>query len=98
MAKRKVVWSARAKYDLLDLLEFYYQRNGTMTYSRKLNSSLRKSIKRLEKNTELGFKTDIKNVRNIIEGDYSIFYELKFNLIKILTIWDNRQDPDELTL
>ena len=98
MAKRKIVWSARAKLELFEILEFYFKRNGTKTYSRKLNFTFRKSLRLLKKNPDIGFKTDIQNVRNLIEGDYSIFYEIKSDLIEIITIWDNRQNPDELIL
>ena len=29
MVKRKVIWSPRAKIDLLTILDFYFRRNGT---------------------------------------------------------------------
>ena len=77
MAKRKIIWSSRAKLDLIAILVFYYQRNGTKTYSRKLNSTLCNSIKLLEKHADIGVHTDIPNVRNLIKGNYTIFYEIK---------------------
>ena len=42
--------------------------------------------------------SDILNVRNLIEGDISIFYEIKSDTIEISAIWDNRQNPDDLNL
>ena len=96
MVKRKIIWSHRALKDLTDILDFFYKRNGNKTYSRKLNSKIRKSIRLLIKHPELGISTDIQNVRNLIIGDYMIFYEINDTTILINTIWDTRQNPDNL--
>jgi plasmid stabilization system protein ParE len=98
MVKRKIIWSLQSKLDLITILDFYYRRNGTKIYSGKLNLSLRKAIKLLEKNSDIGVHTDIENVRNLIHGNYNIFYEVKPELIEIIAIWDGRQNPDELKL
>ena len=98
MVKRKIIWSPRAKFDLLTILDFYYRRNGTKTYSTKLSASLRKSIRLLEKHSEIGVRTDVNNVRNLIKGNYNIFYEIKSDDVEIITIWDGRQDPDKLNI
>jgi toxin YoeB len=98
MVKRKIIWSPRAKNDLFKILDFYYKRNGTKTYSNKLNASIRASIRLLEKHHELGVKTDVQNIRNLIHGDYDIFYEIKGEPIEIITIWDSRQDPEKIDI
>ena len=36
MAKRKIVWSHKARIKLLMTLEFYTERNKSKTYSKKL--------------------------------------------------------------
>ena len=96
MVKRKIKWSHRASLDLLEILDYYYKRNGTKTYSKKLNTKLRNSIRLLEKQSDLGVESDILNVKNLIEGDYSIFYEIASTTIDIIAIWDNRQNPENL--
>lgn len=98
MAKRKIIWSPKAKLDLFEILDFYYQRNGTKTYSKKLNSNFRKTIRLLANYPDIGVQADVQNIRNVIEGDYSIFYEIKSTTIEIVTIWDNRQNPDDLPI
>jgi len=98
MVKRKIIWSPRAKFDLLTILDFYYRRNSTKTYSKKLSASLRKSIRLLEKHSEIGVRTDVNNVRNLIKGNYNIFYEIKSDDVEIITIWDGRQDTDKLNI
>jgi plasmid stabilization system protein ParE len=96
VVKRRVIWSSRAKLDLKEILDFYFKRNGTKTFSNKLNSSFRKSTKLLEEHADIGLHTDILNMRNLIEGDYSIIYEIRLRTIKIHGLWDNRQNPENL--
>jgi len=96
MAARKIIWSSRAKIDLFKILDFYYKRNGTKTYSRKLNSKIRLSVRKLMKHSDIGVNADIQNVRNLIEAEYNIFYEIKKEAVEILTVWDSRQNPENL--
>jgi hypothetical protein len=35
-------------------------------------------------------------MRNLIHGDFGIFYEIKAETIEIITIWDGRQDTEKL--
>jgi toxin YoeB len=98
MVKRKIIWSPRAKSDLFSILDYYFKRNGSKTYSIKLNASLRASIRLLENHPELGVKVDIKYVRVLIHGDYGIFYEIREDTIELITIWDSRRDPEKLEI
>ena len=97
MAKRKIVWSPNAENDLLKILEYFYIRNGSKTYSVKLNSKIRKAVRLLSNHPFLGLQSDIENVRTLVEGDYAIFYQVENELMRITTIWDCRQDPENLT-
>ncbi len=95
MVKYKVEWSIEARLDLLDILEFYFERNGNANYSRKLNSKINKSIKLVTKNPLLGLQTDIDSVRAIVTGDYQIIYEITANILLIVMVWDCRRNPDD---
>jgi|SRR5450759_2891591 len=97
MAKRKIVWSSKAKFDLLKILEYFYIRNGSKTYSIKLNSKIRRAVRLLSNHPFLGLQSDVENVRALVEGDYAIFYQVDKETIRITTIWDCRQNPDNLT-
>jgi toxin YoeB len=94
MAKRKIVWSNRAKKRLYGILEFYIERNKSKSYSIKLYKLLNKEVKLLLKYPELGLKTTEPSVRGLILDDYIIYYEVTDDKIIIHTIWDCRQDPD----
>ncbi|MEX0811010.1 MAG: type II toxin-antitoxin system RelE/ParE family toxin [Chitinophagales bacterium] len=98
MAQYKIDWSISAKLDLYDILEFYIKRNGTNTYSKKLNSRINKSAKLISKNPYLGLKTDFKTVRVLITEDFEIIYEIFDQLILIIMVWDCKKDPDEKDL
>jgi len=97
MAKRKIVWSSNAKFDLLKILEYFYIRNGSKTYSVKLNSKIRRAVRLLSNHPFLGLQSDVENVRALVEGDYAIFYQVDIETIRITAIWDCRQNPDNLT-
>jgi toxin YoeB len=94
MAKRKIVWSDRAKKRLYGILEFYIERNKSKSYSIKLYKLLNKEVKLLLKYPDLGLKTSEESVRGLIIDTYIIYYEVTEDKIIIHTIWDCRQDPD----
>ncbi len=94
MAKRKIVWSNRAKVRLFEILEFYIKINKSKTYSVKLYKLLNKEVKLLLKYPELGLRTTDPSVRGLIINDYLIYYEVTDDKIIIHTIWDCRQNPD----
>jgi len=98
MAKQRIIWSQWAKNDLFEILDFYYKRNGSKTYSIKLNFIFRKAIQLIGKYPKLGVQTDIPNIRVLIENNYAIFYEIKSEVIEISSIWDCRQNPKDIDL
>jgi plasmid stabilization system protein ParE len=94
MAKRKIVWSDRAKKRLYGILEFYIQRNKSKTYSIKLQRLINKEVKLLIKNPDIGLKTTEDSTRGLIIQDYIVYYGIIDDKIIIHTIWDSRQNPD----
>jgi len=94
MAKRKIVWSSEAKIEFLEILDFYYQRNGNAIYSRKLNKNIKNTISKLKTNPRLGINSNNKKIRVIIEGTYLIFYSISPTHVEILSIFDSRQNPE----
>jgi len=95
MAKLKVEWSIEARLDLIDIIEFYTQRNKSTTYSRTLYSKIYNSTKLIAKQPFIGTQTGIETVRALVTGDYQIVYEIQNNKIVISMIWDCRRDPED---
>jgi plasmid stabilization system protein ParE len=94
MAKRKIVWSDRAKKRLFGILEFYIQRNKSNVYSIKFYKLLNKEVKILLKYPDIGLKTSEDSIRGLIIDNFIVYYQVTDDKIIIHTIWDCRQDPD----
>jgi len=95
MVKYKVKWSVQARFDLIDILKFYLERNGNAVYSRKLNSIIKTGASQILKNPYIGIQTDKDSVRSLITIDYQIIYEIIGNQILIVMVWDCRRNPDD---
>ena len=96
MAKRKIVWSHRARIKLIEILTFFADRNKSKIYSERLYKRINKELKLLVKQPNLGIKTEIDSVRGLIIGDYILFYEITSDKIIIHTLWDSKQNPQDL--
>ncbi len=95
MAK-SIIWSHRALNDRKQILHYWKVRNQSNAYSIKLNLLFKKAIQLIATHPYIGRKTDIENIRAKVIRDYLIIYEETENRIEILTIWDNRRNPEEL--
>jgi plasmid stabilization system protein ParE len=98
MAKRKIIWSNRAKIKRYEILWYYIERNKSNTYSKKLNIRFNKELRLLIKYPDLGINTDIKRVRGLIIEHFILFYEFNQNIIIVHYLWDSRQNPEELKI
>ena len=47
---------------------------------------------------EIGIQTDFESIRGLIIDDFILFYEITQEKIIIHTIWDCRQNPDNLII
>jgi plasmid stabilization system protein ParE len=93
VAKRKIIWSTRAKGRLYAILEYYIDRNKSKSYSIKLYRLISKEVKLLQKYSDLGLKTTDDSIRGLIIENYIVYYEITEDTIVIHTIWDCSQDP-----
>jgi len=97
MAKR-IIWSLKAKHDLRDILKYWDHRNKSKNYSSKLLHIIRDSIKLLADYPKAARETEIEKVRVRVIKDYQIFYKERNDAIRILRVWDSRQDYNKLDL
>jgi len=97
MAKR-IVWSPRALSDAPEIYDYWNLRNKSKAYGRKLKALFEGSALLLSQHTEIGATTKLEGVRMRVVRDYSIFYRDLPEAIEILRIWDNRRDPESLSL
>jgi len=57
MAKRKIIWSHKARIKLFDILLYLFCKKPEQTYSRKLYLKINREIKLLVKQPEIGILT-----------------------------------------
>ena len=98
MAKRKIVWSHRARTSLFKLLDFYAERNKSRAYSQKLYKKINKELSLLITHPDLGIQTEIEAVRGLIVDEFILYYEASFEGISVLYVWDCRQNPGSLRI
>lgn len=97
MAKR-IVYSENAVKDRLEILEYWYKRIGTKTYSKKLDKAFREVIKLLAEHPELGRQLAQKGDRFFVKDAYQIIYRFDKSTIEILHLWDSRRNPEDFPL
>ncbi|MGE5394288.1 MAG: type II toxin-antitoxin system RelE/ParE family toxin [Candidatus Saccharibacteria bacterium] len=95
MAKR-IIWSRQAERVFNKILEFYMDRNGSKAYSRKLNQEIHELLSNISRQPFIGIKTENKNIRVVIKGNYKIFYKIEDENLIILLVWDSRQDQESV--
>lgn len=96
MAKR-VIWSKRAKEDKSAILKYWLIRNKSNVYPKKLNGLFKDAVKWLAENPFGRRGTDYSQTFVKIVRDYKIIFEEDETTIFILTIWDTRQNPEQLS-
>jgi plasmid stabilization system protein ParE len=98
MGNRKIIWSLRAQIKLFQILEFYSERNQSKVYSLKLNAAIKKQLAQIQRQPEIGIKSEIESVHGLIYDNFIIFYEVDSTNIIIHSIWDCRQNPEDLKI
>ncbi|HLO44773.1 MAG TPA: type II toxin-antitoxin system RelE/ParE family toxin [Leadbetterella sp.] len=92
MAKQ-IVWSDSAVNQFNEILEFWEEHNKSDSYSLKLYSRITTAIEKISRFPEIGKPSNVSFVRIKISGKYLIIYENLEIEIRILAIWDSRQNP-----
>ena len=93
---RHVIWTERAQKERITIFTYWNNRNESTIYSKKLNELIKESLKLICKHPLIGKLTGKENVRVKVLRDYLIIYEITINEIVVLSIWDCRQNPEDL--
>ncbi len=97
----KIIWSDRAKYDLKNIYEYYYDLSPLTAKS--LIGGILKRIHLLKRGfVWIGQKEPLLTktkfeYRYLIYRNYKIIYRTENKIIKIITIYDTRQNPTKLS-
>lgn len=96
----KILWSDSALAQLEDIFD-YHKTKASITIARKLVKSIIQKALILEATPLLGAKESLLSDRSyeyrfLIEKNYKIIYRFNDNLIRIITVFDCRQNPSKI--
>jgi toxin YoeB len=94
----EIVWTLRAKKELFEILEYCNERNGTSSYSLKLNNLILVNLQKLIKQPKIGKVTNIENVRVQRVDKYYLYYEMEVNDLYVLSVRHVKRNPETLGL
>ena len=95
MAEQAVRWSARAENEYLKTLEFYQDRNKSISYSREITKWVNSAIQQIARFPYIGRLSDDNKRRVLVVRQFLLFYEVRNEVIYIVSFWDNRRDPSQ---
>ena len=95
---QKIVWAQKAKRELIDILQYWVDRNKSNTFSLKLNSLIESQLNLILEQPKIGRKTDIPNVYIKVIHKYLLYYEFVNDTLYILTIRHGSQNSENIQL
>lgn len=93
---RQVIWSKRSLELLKEILDYWTERNGTVTYSEKLYSLLQIALVQLAKYPDTGRLTENITIRYKKVRTYYIYYSFGDNILKIIAVSHVKRKPEYL--
>ena len=94
----KIVWTRKAKKELVEILQYWIDRNKSNAFSLKLNSLIEAQLYLILEQPKIGRKTDIPNVYIKIIHKYLLYYEFVNGILYILTIRHGSQNSENVEL
>jgi len=94
--KKPVIWYPEAKNELVEILDFFDERNGSCLYSRKLYDKIEKRLKLVADDCLLGEETNRENIRRLVVENYSIIYRIRSDAVEVLSIRDGRRGDEKV--
>lgn len=89
-----IFWSLRAKNDFDRVYRYWEERYGSNTYSEKLLDETLRITNLLKDQKKIALRKIRKNLQRVlILENYSLIYQIIINEIKVVSFFDNRQDP-----
>ena len=97
MAKQ-IVWTNRAKNDLVDILQYWINRNKSNTFSIKISNLINEQLNLIAEFPHIGRKTDISNINVKVIHKHLLYYEIMNEILYVLTIKHGSENPSSLKL
>lgn len=85
MAKQ-IVWTLKAKNELIEILDYWNHRNKSTIFSVKLYGFIDEQLNLISKYPTIGRMTDVNNVYVKVIQKYLLYYEIIDDTLFVLTI------------
>ena len=90
----KTVWSLEAISEFEIFYNYWIEKNGSDTYSKKIWYRINKAVEIIEVNPKLGIPTNHSDIKmRLILSNHYLIYKIRKESIEILKFWDVRQNP-----
>jgi hypothetical protein len=96
MAKRKIIWSTHASIDMVEIMNYYTQRNKSNEYSKKLYKSIQLKLKTLDFSIALPKRTSDKKLFYFTLNHIFVNFDIHNNDLDILLVIDDRRNPESI--
>lgn len=95
---KKIIWTQKAKKELIEILEYLNNRNKSTRFSVKLNKLVEEQINLISEFPNIARATDISNVNVKVIHKYLLYYEVVDDVLYILTFRHGSKNPDTLKI
>lgn len=95
---RKIEWTKTSVQDRFEIYQFWVRKNKSDSYSKKIEKLFNEAAKLISEFPEIGIETDFPGLRVKVVRSYKLFYSQQSDTIRIIRIWDTRQNPQNLEL
>ena len=96
--RRKIIWTIIARTTRNSIFSYWSNRNKSNLYSKKLFVLFNETLERIAINPEASIATNAENIRAVLVRDYYLIFEINEFTIKVLDIWDTRQNPQNFPI
>jgi len=95
---RKIEWTRTSIQDRFEIYQFWSKKNKSDSYSKKIENLFNEAATLISQFPEIGTETDFPGLRVKIVKSYKLFYTEQPDTIRVIRVWDTRQNPKKLKL
>lgn len=95
---RDVIWTAKAKKELIAILKYWNHRNRSKSFSIKLNNLIEEQLNLISEFPNISRTTDIPNVNVKVVHKYLLYYEIVDDVLYVLTFSHGSKNPKTLKI
>lgn len=95
---RTIIWTEKAKKELIEILKYWNNRNKSKSFSIKLNNLIEEQLNLIAEFPKIARATDIPNVNVKVVHKYLLYYEIVEEVLYVLTFRHGSENPKTLKI